>query len=121
MGAQVLKIENPKGGDDTRHWGPPYLKDKETGEDIKTESAYYHCANRNKKSFSVDFSNKEGQKIILELAKKSDVVVENFKVGKLAEYGLSYQDLKKVKPDIIYLSITGFGQTVSLINTCLIN
>jgi len=100
-----------------RHWGPPYLKDSE-GKDIEGESAYYHCANRNKKSIAVDFSKPEGQEVIRKLAKKADVVVENFKVGKLRTYGLSYTDMKAVKPDIIYASITGFGQNVEFCFFC---
>jgi len=111
FGAEVIKVENPKGGDDTRQWGPPYLKYKATGEDIKGESAYYHCVNRNKKSITLDFQTPEGQETVRKLASKSDVVIENFKAGKLKEYGLAYDDLKKVKPDIIYASVTGFGQT----------
>jgi crotonobetainyl-CoA:carnitine CoA-transferase CaiB-like acyl-CoA transferase len=109
FGAEVIKIERPQTGDDTRAWGPPYLKDTE-GVDT-TEAAYYLAANRNKQSLTVDISTPEGQEIVRELAAVSDVVLENYKVGQLKKYGLDYDSLKQVKPDLIYCSITGFGQT----------
>ncbi len=108
LGADVIKVERPGAGDDTRHWGPPFAKDQDGQE--TTESAYFICINRNKRSITVDISKPEGQEIIKELAKESDVVIENYKVGDLAKYGLDYESLKKVKSDLIYCSITGFGQ-----------
>jgi crotonobetainyl-CoA:carnitine CoA-transferase CaiB-like acyl-CoA transferase len=109
FGADVIKIERPEVGDDTRHWGPPYLKTPD-GEDTR-EAAYYLAANRNKRSVTVDIATPEGQRIIRELAAQSDVVLENYKVGQLEKYGLDYASLKDVKPDIVYCSVTGFGQT----------
>jgi crotonobetainyl-CoA:carnitine CoA-transferase CaiB-like acyl-CoA transferase len=109
LGADVIKVERPGAGDDTRHWGPPFVKDAE-GKDT-AETAYFICINRNKRSITVDISKPEGQEIIRQLAKESDVVIENYKVGDLAKYGLDYESLKKVKSDLIYCSITGFGQT----------
>jgi len=109
LGAEVIKVEKPGSGDDTRHWGPPWPKDangKETG-----TAAYFLCANRNKRSLTVDFTRPEGQAIVRELARTADVVVENFKVGGLAAYGLDYLSLKALNPRLIYCSITGFGQT----------
>ncbi|MCF8166497.1 MAG: CoA transferase [Rhodoferax sp.] len=108
LGADVIKVERPGAGDDTRHWGPPFVKDA-LGNDT-SETAYFICINRNKRSITVDISKPEGQEIIRELAKESDVVIENYKVGDLAKYGLDYESLKKVKSDLIYCSITGFGQ-----------
>jgi formyl-CoA transferase len=108
LGADVIKVERPGAGDDTRHWGPPFVKDSQ-GNDT-AESAYFICINRNKRSITVDISKPEGQEIIRELAKESDVVIENYKVGDLVKYGLDYESLKKVKSDLIYCSITGFGQ-----------
>jgi formyl-CoA transferase len=105
----VIKVERPGTGDDTRHWGPPFVKDvngKET-----EESAYFICINRNKRSITIDIAKPEGQDIIRKLAAESDVVIENYKVGDLAKYSLDYKSLKKVKPDLVYCSITGFGQT----------
>ncbi|WP_175700730.1 CaiB/BaiF CoA transferase family protein [Burkholderia ambifaria] len=109
FGADVIKVERPGAGDDTRHWGPPYLKDA-TGADT-AEAAYYLAANRNKRSVTVDISTPEGQQIVRELAAQSDVVLENYKVGQLAKYGLDYDSLRAVKPDLVYCSVTGFGQT----------
>ncbi|WP_419902377.1 CaiB/BaiF CoA transferase family protein [Kiloniella sp.] len=109
MGADVIKVERPGQGDDTRKWGPPFLKDK-SGEDTD-ESAYYLSANRNKRSISLDISQPEGQKLARKMIAKCDILVENFKVGGLAKYGLSYEDLKEDFPNLIYCSITGFGQT----------
>jgi crotonobetainyl-CoA:carnitine CoA-transferase CaiB-like acyl-CoA transferase len=108
LGAEVIKVERPGVGDDTRHWGPPYLKDAE-GNDT-SEAAYFLGANRNKQSLTIDFTQPEGQRIVRELAAKCDVLVENFKVGGLAAYGLDYASLKAINPRLIYCSITGFGQ-----------
>jgi len=108
LGADVIKVEKPGEGDDTRHWGPPFARDQ-SGKDT-AESAYFISINRNKRSITVDISKHEGQEIIRQLAKESDVVIENYKVGQLAKYGLDYESLIKVKPDLIYCSITGFGQ-----------
>lgn len=108
LGAEVIKIERPGVGDDTRHWGPPFLKDAQ-GENTR-EAAYYLSANRNKQSVTVDFTQPEGQRLVRELAAKADVVLENFKVGGLAAYGLDYASLKALNPQLIYCSITGFGQ-----------
>ncbi|MGG1944045.1 CaiB/BaiF CoA-transferase family protein [Trinickia sp. NRRL B-1857] len=109
LGADVIKLERPGAGDDTRHWGPPYLKTPD-GADTR-EAAYYLCANRNKRSITVDIATPEGQKIVRELAATSDVVLENYKVGQLKKYGLDYESLKAIKPDLVYCSVTGFGQT----------
>ncbi|MFC0398541.1 CaiB/BaiF CoA transferase family protein [Paraburkholderia rhizosphaerae] len=109
FGADVIKIERPGTGDDTRHWGPPYLKAPD-GADTR-EAAYYLAANRNKRSVTVDIATPEGQRIVRELAAQSDVVLENYKVGQLKRYGLDYDSLRAVKPDLIYCSVTGFGQT----------
>ncbi|MEH6651306.1 MAG: CaiB/BaiF CoA-transferase family protein [Motiliproteus sp.] len=107
-GAEVIKIERPGAGDDTRSWGPPFVKDTE-GRDT-ADAAYFHCANRGKQSLAVDITQPDGQALIRELAKKADVVVENFKVGGLQKYGLDYDSLKTVNPKLVYCSITGFGQ-----------
>ncbi|MCF5708758.1 CoA transferase [Pseudomonas syringae] len=109
LGADVIKVERPICGDDTRSWGPPFLKD-EAGQNT-TEAAYYLSANRNKQSVTIDFTRPEGQRLVRELVAKSDVVIENFKVGGLAAYGLDYESLKALNPKLIYCSITGFGQT----------
>ncbi len=109
LGAEVIKIERPGQGDDTRKWGPPFVPGPD-GEDT-TESAYYLSANRNKRSVSIDISKPEGQKLARELIGFCDILVENFKVGGLAKYGLGYDDLKETHPGLIYCSITGFGQT----------
>ena len=108
LGADVVKIERPVSGDDTRHWGPPFLKDAQ-GHDTE-HAAYYTCANRNKRSITVDIAKPEGQALIRRLAEQSDVLVENFKVGGLAHYGLDYASLRQVNPKLIYCSVTGFGQ-----------
>ena len=108
LGADVIKVERPGTGDDTRQWGPPFAKDLE-GKDTK-ETAYFICINRNKRSITIDISKPEGQELIRELAKQSDVVIENYKVGDLAKYGLDYESLKTIKADLIYCSVTGFGQ-----------
>jgi len=109
LGAEVIKVERPGTGDDTRTWGPPFLKTAD-GEETK-ESAYYLAANRGKKSVCVDMATPEGRALIAQLAEKSDILIENFKVGGLTKYGLDYSTLKKLHPGLIYASITGFGQT----------
>ena len=102
LGAEVIKVERPGTGDDTRAWGPPF---------VSGESAYYLCANRNKKSLTVNLKSAAGQEIIRRLARVSDVLVENFKVGELAQLGLGYDHLKALNPGLVYCSITGYGQT----------
>ncbi|RJF91900.1 CaiB/BaiF CoA transferase family protein [Noviherbaspirillum saxi] len=109
MGAEVIKVERPGAGDDTRGWGPPFLKDAE-GRDT-SDAAYYLSTNRGKKSITVDLASAEGQRIVRELARDADVLVENYKVGTLARYGLAYEDLQALNPRLVYCSITGFGQT----------
>ncbi|MFC0250700.1 CaiB/BaiF CoA transferase family protein [Massilia consociata] len=108
LGADVIKIERPGNGDDTRAWGPPYARDEE-GRDT-SEAAYYLSANRGKRSVTVDIASSEGQKLLHELVKHCDVVLENFKVGHLKRYGLDYETLKGIKPELVYCSVTGFGQ-----------
>jgi formyl-CoA transferase len=108
LGATVIKIERPGTGDDTRAWGPPYLKDRD-GRDT-SEAAYYLCCNRGKLSVAVDFTQAEGQRIVRDLARRADVLVENFKVGGLAKYGLDYGSVAPLNPGLVYCSITGFGQ-----------
>lgn len=110
MGAEVIKIENPEGGDDTRSWGPPWLRDPQTGEETR-EAAYFLSANRNKKSLALDLRSEEGREIVRRLAAGADVFVENFKVGGLKKYGLDHESLRALNPGLIYVSITGFGQT----------
>lgn len=100
LGADVVKVENPKGGDDTRGWGPPFAAG---------EAAYYLCANRNKKSLALDFSSPEGEEIVRRLAADSDVLVENYKAGGLKKYGLDYDSLREVNPRLVYCSVTGYG------------
>jgi formyl-CoA transferase len=109
LGAEVIKVERPVSGDDTRAWGPPYVRD-ENG-DATTVSTYYVAANRGKKSIAVDLASADGQATVKALAMTSDIVLENYKVGQLARYGLDYASLSKEKPSLIYCSITGFGQT----------
>lgn len=109
LGADVIKVERPGTGDDTRAWGPPYLKD-EQGNDT-SEAAYYLSANRNKRSITIDISTPEGAELVRKMAAKCDVLLENFKVGGLKKYGLDYESLKGVNPSLIYCSVTGFGQT----------
>lgn len=108
-GADVIKVEKPGAGDDTRGWGPPYVKGKD-GQDTR-ESAYYLSSNRNKRSIAVDIATPEGADVIRKLAAKCDILVENFKVGGLAKYGLDYAAMQAIKPGLIYCSVTGFGQT----------
>jgi crotonobetainyl-CoA:carnitine CoA-transferase CaiB-like acyl-CoA transferase len=109
LGAEVIKVERPKTGDDSRAFGPPWLKDAQ-GKDTR-ESAYFACANRGKKSITVDLSKPEGSRIVRDLAARSDVLIENYKFGDLARYGLGYDDLQRLNPRLIYCSVTGFGQT----------
>jgi len=108
MGADVIKVERPGTGDDTRAWGPPYLRDAQ-GQDT-TESAYYLSTNRNKRSIAIDLATPEGADAVRKIASQCDVLIENFKVGGLKQYGLDYDSLKKETPGLIYCSITGFGQ-----------
>lgn len=108
LGADVIKIERPGAGDDTRAWGPPWFSGQQPDDQV---AAYYLCANRNKRSVTVDIGSAEGQALLRDLAGRSDVLVENFKVGGLARYGLDYESLHAVNPALVYCSITGFGQT----------
>jgi crotonobetainyl-CoA:carnitine CoA-transferase CaiB-like acyl-CoA transferase len=109
LGAEVIKVERPGPGDDSRAFGPPWVKDRE-GRDTK-DSAYYTSANRGKKSLTLNIAKPEGQRIVRELAKLSDVLIENYKYGDLPRYGLGYEDLAKINPRLIYCSVTGFGHT----------
>ena len=107
LGADVIKVENPDGGDDTRKWGPPFV----TGHDGENLSAaYYHSCNRGKRSIAVDFSTPEGAETMRKLVATADVLIENFKLGGLKKYGLDYESLRKLNPKLVYCSITGFGQ-----------
>lgn len=108
LGADVIKLERPGTGDDTRGWGPPYLQSSETKG--SRESAYYLSANRNKRSLAVDFSKPEGREIVCDLLRKSDVLIENFKVGDLDRKGLGWDSVQAITPQLVYCSITGFGQ-----------
>ena len=108
LGADVIKVERPVVGDDTRHWGPPFLKDAQ-GNDTD-HATYFTSCNRNKRSITIDMAKPEGQALIRQMALDSDILVENFKVGGLASYGLDYASLKAINPRLIYCSITGFGQ-----------
>lgn len=110
LGADVVKVEVPGRGDDTRAWGPPFLKGADGQDEIGT-SAYYLAANRNKRSIAVDFTHPDGQALLRDLAREADIVVENFKVGGLAKYGLDWPSLRAIKPSLVYCSVTGFGQT----------
>lgn len=109
LGADVVKIEKPGEGDDTRKWGPPFVPDQEGRP--SSESAYYLCANRNKRSIEIDITTAEGQALIHALLAKADVFIENYKVGGLQAYGLAYAQIKSLYPKLVYCSITGFGQT----------
>ena len=109
MGADVVKVERPGEGDDTRHWGPPFMPDAD-GNDT-TQATYFNGTNRNKRSITVDLSRPEGQALVRQMAQHSDILVENFKVGGLQAYGLDYASLKQLNPRLIYCSITGFGQS----------
>ena len=108
MGAQVIKVERPKQGDDTRFWGPPFIK--EASDSQPPQAAYFHCANRNKQSIAIDISQAQGQQVIKDLIAQADVLIENYKVGALVKYGLDYQSVKAINPKLVYCSITGFGQ-----------
>jgi hypothetical protein len=109
LGAEVIKVERPLTGDDTRVWGPPFLTDPQTHE--RGDAAYFMTCNRGKKSITLDFTQKAGADLIRELVKECDVLIENFKVGGLQKYGLDYESLKAIHPRLVYCSITGFGQT----------
>ncbi|MDH2512229.1 CaiB/BaiF CoA-transferase family protein [Acinetobacter baumannii] len=109
LGAEVIKIERPKVGDDTRSWGPPWMKD-DSGQDTQ-EAAYYQSTNRNKLSVAIDIANPDGQELIKALIQDTDVVIENYKAGSLKKYGLDYESLSAINPKLVYCSITGFGQT----------
>ncbi len=108
LGADVIKVENPDGGDDTRQWGPPFVEDSEGA---NLSAAYYHSANRGKRSIIADLRTAEGQDLVRRLAMTADVLIENFKLGGLVKYGLDYESLHKLNPKLVYCSITGFGQT----------
>jgi crotonobetainyl-CoA:carnitine CoA-transferase CaiB-like acyl-CoA transferase len=108
LGADVIKVESPDGGDDTRKWGPPFVMSHD-GENLS--AAYYHSTNRGKRSITADLKTEEGQALVRRLAMTSDVLIENFKLGGLVKYGLDYESLRKINPKLVYCSITGFGQT----------
>ncbi len=107
LGAEVIKVERPGAGDDTRTWGPPFMTGAD-GENLG--AAYFHSTNRGKRSVALDFETPEGQEAIRALAMRTDVIIENFKVGGLAKYGLDYESLAKINPRLVYCSVTGFGQ-----------
>ncbi len=109
MGAEVIKVERPETGDDTRFWGPPFIK--QTSKEQPAQSAYFHCVNRNKQSIAIDITQEQGQQVIKDLIAQADVLIENYKVGGLAKYGLDYQSVKAINPRLVYCSITGFGQS----------
>src|ERR1700692_2560728 len=109
LGAEVIKIERPGGGDDARAFGPPYLVDPEGN--ANNNNSFYLCANRNKKSVTVNIATEEGQEVVRELARSVDVMMENYKVGDLKRYGLGYEAIRAVNPRIIYCSVYGFGRT----------
>ena len=109
MGADVIKVERPEDGDDTRHWGPPFMPDASANP--TDQASYFNCTNRNKRSITINLASSEGQALVRRLAAQSDIVVENFKVGGLKAYGLDYETLNFINPRLIYCSITGFGQT----------
>jgi len=109
LGADVIKVERPGAGDDTRSWGPPFLKDAD-GNDT-TQATYFTACNRNKRAITLDMAKPEGQALIVKMAAQSDILVENFKVGGLQQYGLDYESLKAINPRLIYCSVTGFGQS----------
>ncbi|MFW1955778.1 CaiB/BaiF CoA transferase family protein [Acinetobacter guillouiae] len=108
LGAEVIKIERPKVGDDTRMWGPPWMLDQHGR--ATRESGYYQSANRNKSSVAIDMATQDGQRLLQHMVKTADIVIENFKAGSLKKYGLDYETLKHINPKLIYCSITGFGQ-----------
>src|SRR6202521_2284423 len=107
LGADVIKVERRGAGDDTRGWGPPFMPASDGGH---LDAAYYHATNRGKRSVELDFESEEGKRIVRKLAARSDILIENFKVGGLAKFGLDYASLSKVHPRLIYCSVTGFGQ-----------
>lgn len=109
LGAEIIKVERPGKGDESRHWGPPFLKDRD-GRDTR-ESPMYLCANRNKRSITIDIATAKGQELVRKLAAESDVLIENYKVGDLQRYGLDYASIRPINPKIIYCSVTGFGQS----------
>jgi crotonobetainyl-CoA:carnitine CoA-transferase CaiB-like acyl-CoA transferase len=109
LGAEVLKVERPTIGDEARRWGPPFLKDRD-GQDTR-ESPMYLCANRNKRSLTIDLTKPQGQDLVRQLAAQSDVLIENYKVGDLQRYGLDYASIRALQPRIVYCSVTGFGQS----------
>lgn len=109
--AEVIKIENPIGGDDTRAWGPPFASNKDATDTSPGESAYFLCVNRNKKSVTVNMKSEGGKQLIMDLVKECDVLVENYLPGKLEALGLGFQQLENINPKLIYASITGYGQT----------
>jgi crotonobetainyl-CoA:carnitine CoA-transferase CaiB-like acyl-CoA transferase len=111
LGASVIKVEHPRGGDETRHWGPPFLAS--TREGTPPQSAYFLSANRGKRSIAIDLATHDGQDIVRRLAMRSDVLVENFRVGTAARYGLGYDDLRAINPRLVYCSISAFGQDSS--------
>ncbi|GAA5137630.1 CaiB/BaiF CoA transferase family protein [Thalassotalea piscium] len=108
MGAEVIKVERPIKGDDTRFWGPPFVKAATANQ--PPQAAYFHCVNRNKQSIAIDISKAQGQQVIKDLIMQADVLIENYKVGGLKQYGLDYESVKKLNPQLVYCSITGFGQ-----------
>src|SRR6201993_4013210 len=108
LGADVIKVERTGAGDDTRAWGPPFVPAADGGH---LDAAYFHCTNRGKRSIELDFTTAEGQRLVKKLAARSDVLIENFKVGGLAKFGLDYKSLGPANPRLIYCSVTGFGQT----------
>ncbi|MFQ3192290.1 MAG: crotonobetainyl-CoA:carnitine CoA-transferase CaiB-like acyl-CoA transferase [Paraglaciecola sp.] len=109
MGAEVIKVERPIKGDDTRFWGPPFIR--QASEEQPPQAAYFHCVNRNKQSIAIDITQAQGQQVIKDLIAQADVLIENYKVGGLAKYGLDYQSVKEINPRLVYCSITGFGQS----------
>jgi crotonobetainyl-CoA:carnitine CoA-transferase CaiB-like acyl-CoA transferase len=109
MGAEVIKVERPQKGDDTRFWGPPFIRQQ--SEEQPPQAVYFHCVNRNKQSIAIDITQEQGQQVIKDLIAKADVLIENYKVGGLAKYGLDYQSVKEINPRLVYCSITGFGQS----------
>ena len=116
LGADVIKVERPGAGDDTRGWGPPFVNREDAAQGATTgpaarDAAYYFCANRGKRSVTLDFTKPEGREVLLKLVAKADVLVENYKVGGLKKYGLDYATLSKVNPSLVYCSITGFGHS----------
>ena len=108
LGAEVIKVERPGAGDDTRGWGPPFVA---AADGTRGDAAYYHSCNRGKRSVAIDFEREEGRRLVQQLAARADVVIENFKTGGLVKYGLDYPSLKAINPRLVYCSITGFGQT----------